>query len=458
MAYDARVMSRAPSIFAALSSIAVTLAAVPAAASFPKGPYLQGLGTTGVTIKFELPSEGNAKVEILGPGKPEPVATQETKEARFFHAVRFDGLAPGTDYTYRVTPIAGGAAEGGRFTTAPKGDMPFRFLAYGDSRSDPASHAAVVAQMLKRPSDFLVNTGDMVATGKNDQDWREFFAVERDLLRDRCAFAAVGNHELTRGDPAGEVAFLRYFAAFEGGAEVKKLYGSFRWGNTRFFLLNAMDDWTGDERAWLTAELDKAKDEPGLLHRFAVLHHGPFSSGPHGANRRLREGGVIDIMRDRKVDLVLAGHDHVYERGAGSGLKYVVTGGSGAPLYNRERAASETITFEPVHHFIEVAVEGPKVTLTARRAIGSVIETCGFAGDGAWECEGKPGGAAPQGTSPPSTQSPVQRAACSCRLAEEEGEGSDGGWLGGAFAMMACLAGMARRRRGARQGPYSRTA
>ena len=49
-----------------------------------------------------------------------------------------------------------------------------------------------------------------------------------------------------------------------------------------------MDEWTGEERDWLRAELDKARAEPGLAHRFAVMHWGPFSSGPHGATPRSR--------------------------------------------------------------------------------------------------------------------------------------------------------------------------
>ncbi len=221
--------------------------------------------------------------------------------------------------------------------------------------------------MESAPGDFLVNTGDMVSMGNQPRDWSELFAIEGKLLRDRCVFAAVGNHELARGDHAGEVAFLRYFAAAEEGHELERLYGSFRWSNTRFFVLNAMDNWTGAERAWLRAELDRSQREPGLVHRIALMHWGPFSSGPHGDNPALASGEVIGLMRDRQVDLVLAGHDHDYERGAGGGLKYVITGGAGAPLYPRKRDGAEALRYESAYHFLEVAVDGDHVTVTARR-------------------------------------------------------------------------------------------
>jgi hypothetical protein len=202
----------------------------------------------------------------------------------------------------------------------------------------------------------------------------------------------VGNHELVRGAPAGGVAFLRYFGAEEpDGRPRDRLYGTFRWSNTRFFLLNAMDQWTGEERDWLRAELDRALAEPGILHRFAVMHWGPWSSGRHKGNPALASGEIVELMAARKVDLILAGHDHIYERGEGRGIKYLISGGAGAPLYAKAVDAPETRTFESVHHFVEVAVDGDRVSVVARRAAGGTIEACGYEGAGSWDCDaGRP--------------------------------------------------------------------
>jgi acid phosphatase type 7 len=409
-----------------------------------KGPYLQGLGTNGVTIKVELSEPGPARVEVwaddgagVDGGRP-AAARRESTEPRAFHVLRVDNLQPSTRYIYRVT--AGGTTpDAGHFTTAPADARPFRFLVYGDSRSDPEAHAAVVRAMEQTPSDFLVNTGDMVELGSEPADWQTLFTIEGHLLRDRCAFVAVGNHELARGEHTGEVAFLRYFATVEEGHDLDRLYGSFRWGDTRFFVLNAMDRWTGDERAWLKAELDRAADEPGLRHRFAVLHWSPWSSGPHGNNPALENGEVVTMMHDRKVDLVLAGHDHAYERGEGKGLKYVVTGGAGAPLYPKKHAIPETLRYESAYHFLEVLVDGDHVTVTAKRPAGGAIETCGFQGGGGWDCDApKPG--APASPSP-AAAAPSRSGSCGCAL-----PGRTGGSLAhGALVVMALLA-VARRR------------
>ncbi|MDC3981104.1 metallophosphoesterase [Polyangium jinanense] len=429
-----------PRITLALSITAVLLGASTSAdaASIRKGPYLQALGQAAVTIKLELSTPEPATVLVTGPAGF--TTSKASASEKRFHAIRVEGLSPATTYAYRVK-IGDVESKPVDFTTAPADDRPFKFVAYGDSRSDAAAHAAVARAIEAAPGDFFVHTGDMVQDGNNEAQWQEFFGIEGKLLANRCIFVAVGNHELTAPDPTGQVNFLRYFAATEtDGRERPHLYGSFRWSNTRFFLLNAMDTWTGDEKEWLRAELASALDEPGLVHRIAVLHHGPFSSGYHGGNARLASQGIIPMLRDNKVELVIAGHDHVYERGEGQGLKYIVSGGAGAPLYQQRSRAPGMQYFESVHHFLEFAVDGPEVQVLARRASGSVIEQCSYRGTESWSCksdEKKPATAATPATTQAST-------ACACAV-----PGSTTGNAGGAAALvaLAALGALGARRR-----------
>ena len=408
------------------------------AASIRKGPYLQALGQTAVTIKLELATPEPVTVLVSGPSGFQSSKASESQKR--FHAVRVEGLSPATTYTYRIK-IGDEESKPVEFTTAPSDTRPFKFVVYGDSRSDAASHAAVARAIDKAPGDFFVHTGDMVQDGDNEAQWQEFFGIEGKLLASRCAFVAVGNHELTTPDPTGQVNFLRYFASTESdGRERPHLYGSFRWSNTRFFLLNAMDTWTGDEKEWLRAELASALDEPGLVHRIVVLHHGPFSSGYHGGNARLASQGIISMLRDNKVELVFAGHDHTYERGEGQGLKYVVSGGAGAPLYQQRGRAPEMQAFESVHHFLEVAIDGPAVKVLARRASGTVIEECGYKGTESWSCKSDE-----KKTGATATPAPQQAStACACAV-----PGSTSGAPGGAAALVAlgALGALGARRR-----------
>lgn len=353
-----------------------------ATASFRKYPYLQALRPDGAQVRFELSRPAPASVVLVGPESER--RTIESPDPRAFHTVAIDGLTPSTTYRYEVR----GASEvaTGSMTTAPADGRPFSFLLYGDSRSDPATHAGIVRGMLRTPSDFLVGTGDFTVRGGDPRDWDIFFAVERKLLADRCLFTAIGNHELFGAGRSGEVAFLQYFATgVESGGP--RLYDTFRWSNARFFVLSAMEYFSASERDWLVRELEKADDEPGIDHRFVVLHIGPYSSGPHGPNQRMHEAGIPDLLRKHRVSLVFSGHDHIYERGDAEGLKYIVSGGAGAPLYPVKRHLPTAAKVESTYHFVEVTVDGEAVKTRAVRLDGSTIESCSFSAIGPWSCD-----------------------------------------------------------------------
>lgn len=347
-----------------------------------KGPYLTGLCETGVDVRFELDGAASAVVEVDGGLAGH---TFGDRTASTMHVVRTSGLAPASAHSYTVL-VDGRALSQGRFTTAPKNESsaPLKFLVYGDDRTNPTAHAAVVRALAATPSDFLVNTGDMVEDGGRAEDWQSFFDIEAPLLRDRAIFVAIGNHELY-DDRAG-ANFARYLG-FSGTGGSTQPYGTVRLGNVRFFFLNSLHDWSsGEERKWLEAELGRADGEPGLAWRIAVMHHGPWSSGPHGVNTDLLKAHVPELLAAHGVDLVLGGHDHIYERGATGGIKYVNSGGGGAPLYRSSKIASTRKT-ESTYHFVEITTGDQEVRLVARRIDGSVLNQCGFGKGTGWDCD-----------------------------------------------------------------------
>ena len=89
----------------------------------------------------------------------------------------------------------------------------------------------------------------------------------------------------------------------------------------------------GPEREWLERELGRADSEPGLVWRIVVVHHGPWSSGPHGGNTKLLDAHIPKLLAAHGVDLVLVGARPHLRAGRRGTLKYVVSGGGGAPLY-----------------------------------------------------------------------------------------------------------------------------
>jgi MYXO-CTERM domain-containing protein len=388
-----------------------------------KGPYMTGLSSNAVDVRVELDAAAPVTVEVSratkGAAAPRRFA-DATSSA--MHVVHLTGLDAGADYTYEVR--AGGVSVGGgHFSTSASDGAPTTFLVYGDDRTDPTTHAAVVRAMLATPTEFLVNTGDTVADGGNPADWQSFFDVEAPLLHDRPILLAIGNHELY--DDAAGANFARYFGFFDARdpSGAPKAYGTTRIGATRFFFLNGMHDWdSGEERQWLEAELARADKEQGLEWRIVAVHHGPASSGPHGPNKRLLDAHVPELLVAHHVDLVFAGHDHIYDRGVASNLKYVVSGGGGAPLYDIANPSAASLLHEAAYHFVEVSVAKEAIQTIVHRADGSLLEKCTVRHSLAWECTaGSPrisvaGPASPAIASPPLAPPPPPPAGgkCSC--------------------------------------------
>ena len=444
-------------IFIALAFAALVFTGpLSAAQSVRKGPYVTAVSDSDATVRFELETAGPAMLDVTevtpqpkgaGDASASRPSRFDSREVSTMHRVHVTGLQPATPYA--VVVRAGGAVVAdGRLVTAPRPDSgsPLTFLVYGDNRTDDAAHASVVRAMSAAPSDFLVNTGDMVQDGGSAANWQSFFDIERPLLRDRPLFAAIGNHELT--DDAAGLNFERYFG-FPDASGATMPYGTMRFGNARFFFLNGMDDWSsGAERQWLEQALSSADNEAGLQWRFVVLHQGPWSSGPHGSNVKFVEDGMVQVLASHRVDLLLSGHDHLYERGMGGPLKYIVSGGGGAPLYRDTHPLATTRKAEPAHHFVQITTQGSALQIVAMRDDGSVLDRCGFTQGKPWDCDPAGSGlrAAPSGAASPAPSGTPAQASHGCMCGEPAGGAQTG--AASALAIVAVLSVVTARRRG----------
>jgi hypothetical protein len=406
-----------PSFLAFAAALLVASSA--SAGTITKGPWMQHVTQTSAVVRVEVDPPAPVSLEIgmsaaVGSTDSGVGSVIDSREVRALHTILVKGLEPDTRYPFTVR--AHGAPRYGAITTAPRNEAgtPFRFLIYGDNRTDDASHASVVRAMVASASSFLVNTGDLVEKGGSSAQWQTFFDIEAPLTRERPIFSCVGNHELTDG--AG-LDYVRYFGPAELPKEIvapapavtgiplhdagpkqlslDQLSGTFRWSNARFFMINGMVPFSsGPNREWLEKVLAEADSEPGLAWRVVVVHHGPWSSGPHGDNKILHDAKIPQLLRDHKVDLVISGHDHIYERGTAEGLPYLVSGGGGAPVYRVKKAAATSRRYESVRHFVEASVSNVGIQFVATRPDGSTIERCALRKLGGWDCDGeKPGDA-----------------------------------------------------------------
>jgi predicted phosphodiesterase len=325
-----------------------------------RGPWLIAPTADGVTIVWET---------------NQPVASSAVVDGKAFdggagtrHIAKVSGLQPSHAYPYHLD-TNGVSTEEAELTTAPADKSArIRFIAYGDNRTDGDAHRRVVDAMRNEGADFVVNTGDLVASS-NDSEWQTFFDIEYAFLARTPFVPTIGNHEDMSGGSS------RFSELFPLGSDRFKghVYG-FDYGSVHIAVLDS-NQFLRDQAPWLDADL-AAAEANGARHLFVVMHWGPYSSGKtlnHGCNDDAQLY-IEPIARAHRVDAFVAGHDHFYERGNANGLRYFVVGGGGAPLVD-PGSIQETDVTRKLHHYVVFDVVGDVAHAVAKDDSGTQFDT-----------------------------------------------------------------------------------
>jgi 3',5'-cyclic AMP phosphodiesterase CpdA len=232
----------------------------------------------------------------------------------------------------------------------------FSFIVVGDNRSGDGIYTQLISLMMERRPAFIVNTGDLISKPGDKQQWTKFWEMSKPILAPY--FLAVGNHEVHAGVPQSETIYKE-----QVDLPGNKLYYSFSAGNSLFIVLDSNlrgqeKKITGEQFTWLEGVLAQTRQK----HKFVFLHHPLYTSlgKGHHAHDSLDK---YPEDRDRlealfikyKVDAVFAGHEHYYERRTKDGIFHIISGGGGAPMYDREE-------YGGFNHFVLVTVNGDKVS------------------------------------------------------------------------------------------------
>jgi hypothetical protein len=201
-------------------------------------------------------------------------------------------------------------------------------LAAGDIATCGQEGDERTAAVLDRLPGTILALGDTVYERGTDEEYAQCYAPSwgRHFARTR---AAVGNHEY--GTP-GAAGYFRYFGARAGPRRAG--YYAFRLGAWQIIVLNSNCGPAGGcqtgspQQRWLRTVLARSRTTCNL----AAMHHPRFSSGLHGSDGSL--GALWATLVRGRADVVLAGHDHHYERFAQQGgVRAFVVGTGGRTLY-----------------------------------------------------------------------------------------------------------------------------
>ena len=208
--------------------------------------------------------------------------------------------------------------------------------------------AAMADEHARRPFDALVLLGDNIYPDGDPARVREAVLdpLAPILGRGVDLAAVLGNHDVDQGRP-DEVA--------------RRLGMPARWYERRFgaVQLLALDSTRPADReqgAWVNRTLAGSD----AAFRVVALHHPPYSAGWHGSSRAVRRAFGPAFAR-HGVDVVLAGHEHDYQRSKPiRGTVYVV---SGAATHLRATGKRRfTAAAHSQHHFLDLwVIEGQVV-------------------------------------------------------------------------------------------------
>jgi acid phosphatase type 7 len=346
-----------------------------------RGPILAELGTTTATIAVETDPGASAVLE-WGTGDGE-LSQRRTSPPGRRHVFELTDLPPSGAVSYRV---AAGATRSPRvsFHTLPGPGAAIRIGVYGDVRGGHATHTRLIGHMLREGLDLIAVTGDMVLRGTDEADWQRFFAVTGELLAQLPYYPAVGNHDLGWDGAHHERSADEVFALPPGppGRPAGAYWYSREVADVHLVFLDSNAYDRAEQEAWLDADLAAARARR-VRAILAFTHDGPFSRGLHGGNAIAR-ARYVPILARHRVDLLLAGHDHIYQRGEQGGVRYAVTGGGGASLYSircgipgRPRCAVDDgmLAIAREHHYAVLTI-ARDLELCVRRADGTLLEKC----------------------------------------------------------------------------------
>jgi len=336
------------------------------------------------------------EAEVRDLHTPGVTGVRSALEQYYLHAA-LDGLRPGTTYYYGVGHEGFDPASAARratiatFRTAPAGPEKFVFTAFGDQGVSRAAAASDHALLRRRPA-FHLHAGDICYADTNGQGrksdgydpsyWDLFLKQNEPVARTVPWMVTTGNHDMEAWySPDGYGGQLARWSLPESGFDARTAPGvySFTYGNVGFVALDANDvsyeipanlGYTdGRQTKWLDGRLAELRADRSVDFVVVFFHHCAYSTSSHASDGGVREQW-LPLFAKHQVDLVINGHNHVYERtdairqgevgravpvGASTdptrdGIVYVTAGGGGRDLYGFPSGVPESYEGHVTRH------------------------------------------------------------------------------------------------------------
>ena len=308
------------------------------------------------TVEYGYQKSYSSKAIIT---RTQPYSNKNENDLHFNYAATLSGLKLGTKYDYRVSQDGTIVAEG-YFTTRKPRKTSVRFVAFGDNSFGEVGQRGVAYHAYKANPDFVMNTGDNVYEGGLNNEYIRYFfpiynadiansSIGAPLLRSVPFYTVIANHDVhgkdADGHPAAdfgkEVDSLGYYSLLHLPAnglsnppqpttvtgpaaaisQFKEAVGtrfprqatySFDYGDCHFLCLDSNIYVDTTDNRWADF-IEKDLFNTDAKWKFVVYHHPAYNVGDdHYSEQHMRL--FSPLFEKHRVDFVLSGHEHNYQR------------------------------------------------------------------------------------------------------------------------------------------------
>ena len=255
-----------------------------------------------------------------------------------------------------LTWSCGGGSDGTPLLVAPPTPSAITIVAAGDiaqcgTAPAEASAAALTAKLVNSQDSLALTLGDTTYPVGALSEFTNCFNPTWGAFKDKVR-PAPGNHEYMTPNAEG---YYTYFGA-QAGPD-RRGYYSYDFAGWHFISLNSnVEAGPGSAQyTWLAADLAASKSASCTV---AYWHYPVFSSGRHGSLEQMKD--IFQLLQTSGADIVLSGHDHIYERFApqradgtldnARGIRAFVVGTGGASLYELRATLPNSEFRDNTHH------------------------------------------------------------------------------------------------------------
>ncbi|ERN19635.1 purple acid phosphatase 18 isoform X1 [Amborella trichopoda] len=290
--------------------------------SYPQQVHISLAGDKHMRVTWVTDDDSSTSVVDYGtsPGRYTQSAQGESTSYSYMfyssgeiHHVVIGPLEPSSYYYYQC----GGEGPEFSFKTPPS-QLPITFAVVGDL-GQTGWTSSTLDHIDKCEYDVHLLPGDLSYADYRQHLWDSFGELVQPLASARPWMVTEGNHE-KESIPFFKAGFDAYNARwkmpFEESGSGSNLYYSFEVAGVHLLMLGSYTDYDkySDQYKWLKADLAKVdrKRTPWLI----ALFHVPWynSNWAHQGEGDDMMAAVEPLLYEAKVDIMLAGHVHAYER------------------------------------------------------------------------------------------------------------------------------------------------